>query len=126
MKLQGSYNTILPTFHLVEKWEERSTLFKRNLPLISFFLEREIITELINWVEWSLSGLRQEKDTLEKLPKAILHGDVAHHNFMRTSKGDLFLIDFHLISIGPEIADYLQYANRILPFLNWSLKNWTH
>ena len=121
MKLQGSYNTILPTFHLVEKWEERSTLFKRNLPLISFFLEREIITELFTWVEWSLSGLRQEKDTLEKLPKVILHGDVAHHNFMRTSKGDLFLIDFDLISIGPEIADYLQYANRILPFLNWSL-----
>src|SRR3954453_1360823 len=121
MKLQGSYNTILPTFHLVEKWEERSTLFKRNLPLISFFLEREIITELFTWVEWSLSGLRQEKDTLEKLPKVILHGDVAHHNFMRTSKGDLFLIDFDLISIGPEIADYLQYANRILPYLDWSL-----
>ena len=46
---------------------------------------------------------------------------MAHHNFMKTSKGELYLIDFDLISIGPEIADYLQYANRILPFLNWSL-----
>ena len=40
-----------------------------------------------------------------------------------TSKGELYLIDFDLISIGPIMADYLQYANRILPFLNWSLPN---
>ena len=120
LKLQGSYKTILPSFHLIEKWHERFALFKNNLPLISFFLEREILTELYTWVEWSLSGLRKEKDTLERFPKVILHGDVAHHNFMRTAKGDLFLIDFDLISLGPEVADYLQYANRILPFLNWS------
>ena len=111
----------MPTFHLIEKWEERFTLFKRNLPLISLFLEKEIIAELFTWAEWSLSGLRKEKDILEKWQKVILHGDVAHHNFMKTSKGELYLIDFDLISIGPEIADYLQYANRILPFLNWSL-----
>ena len=121
-KLQGSYKTILPSFHLIEKWQERFALFKRNLPMISFFLEREILRELYAWVEWSLSGIKQEKDTLEIFPKVILHGDVAHHNFLRTSKGDLFLIDFDLISLGPEIADYLQYANRILPYLNWSLK----
>jgi len=120
-KLQESYKTILPTFHLIEKWEERFTLFKKNLPLINYFLEKEIISELFTWAEWSLSGLRKEKDILEKWQKVILHGDVAHHNFMKTSKGELYLIDFDLISIGPEIADYLQYANRILPFLNWSL-----
>ena len=45
---------------------------------------------------------------------------------MRTSKGELYLIDFDLISIGPEMADYLQYANRILPFLNGHYLNWTH
>lgn len=120
-KLQESYKTILPTFDLIEKWEERFTLFKNNLPYITYFLEKEILLELFTWVEWSLSGLKNEKDLLEKWQKVILHGDVAHHNFMKTSKGELYLIDFDLISIGPEIADYLQYANRILPFLNWSL-----
>ena len=73
-KLQESYKTILPTFHLIEKWEDRFTLFKSNLPLISFFLEKEIITELFTWAEWSLSGLRKEKDILEKWQKVILHG----------------------------------------------------
>ena len=33
--------------------------------------------------------------------------------------------DFDLISVGPVMADYLQYANRILPFLNWSLPSLT-
>ena len=121
-KIQGSYKTILPSFRLIEKWHERFTLFKRNLCFISYFLQKEVITELFSWIEWCFSGLRNEQKVLEQLPKVILHGDVAHHNFIRTTKDELFLIDFDLISIGPEIADYLQYANRILPSLNWSLK----
>ena len=52
----------------------------------------------------------------------VLHGDVAHHNFLRDSKGILHLIDFDLISIGPPSLDYLQYANRILPSLDWSFE----
>jgi thiamine kinase-like enzyme len=122
-KLEGSYRTLLPSFHLIEKWQERFASFKRNLPFLSFFLPKEIITELFTWVEWSLAGLRQEKELLGSLPKVILHGDVAHHNFIRNSEGELFLIDFDLITIGPEVADYVQYANRILPFLNWSVED---
>ncbi len=111
----------MPSFRLVEKWQERFTQFKRNLSFISFFLQRDILTELFTWAEWCFLGLRNEKKEFDQLPKVVLHGDVAHHNFIRTSEEELFLIDFDLISIGTEMADYLQYANRILPFLNWSL-----
>jgi thiamine kinase-like enzyme len=121
-KLMGSYKTILPSFHLIDKWEERYQLFKNNLSGLSFFLQKEIIHELSSWAEWSLAGMKKEKNSFHQIPTVILHGDVAHHNFLRTSGDELFLIDFDLISIGPEIADYLQYANRILPFLEWSSK----
>lgn len=121
-KLVGSYKTILPFFHLIEKWEERYQQFKHNIPLLSLFLQKEIINDLTSWAEWSLAYLKQEKETLYSFPNVILHGDVAHHNFFRTSEGELLLIDFDLISIGPDITDYLQYANRILPFLHWSFQ----
>jgi thiamine kinase-like enzyme len=120
-KIQGSYKTVLPSFRLVEKWQERFNQFKINLSFISSFLERDVLTELFTWAEWCFLGLRNEKKEFDQLPKVVLHGDVAHHNFIRTSEEELFLIDFDLISIGTEMADYLQYANRILPFLNWSL-----
>lgn len=124
-KLVGRYKTILPSFHLIDKWEERYRLFEQNISLISFFLQKEVIQDLLAWAEWSITGLKQEKNSLYAFPNVILHGDVAHHNFFRTSNGELLLIDFDLISIGPVISDYLQYANRILPFLNWSLQELT-
>jgi len=121
-KLVGSYKTLLPFFHLIEKWEERFRQFKSNIPILSFFLQKEVVQDLSDWAEWSLAGIKQEKGALHLFPNVILHGDVAHHNFFRSSNGELLLIDFDLISIAPAMIDYLQYANRILPFLNWSCK----
>ncbi|MDP4172298.1 MAG: aminoglycoside phosphotransferase, partial [Bacillota bacterium] len=39
------------------------------------------------------------------------------------ASGKLTLIDFDLISLGSDTIDLVQYANRILPFLSWSLKD---
>lgn len=80
-----------------------------------------MIDEMLKWADWSLKGLDEQLCTIENEKKVILHGDVAHHNFIRNPSGTLCLIDFDLISIGYRSADYLQYANRILPYLNWSL-----
>lgn len=122
-KLVGVYKRILPTYDLQNKWHERLQLFLNNLNVLSLFIPNEIIAELISWGEWSLAGLEREKETLFQQPLVVLHGDVAHHNFIRAIDRQLYLIDFDLISIGPMMADYLQYANRILPFLNWSLQD---
>lgn len=120
-KLVDSYKQLLPIYHLQAKWQERFLLFLKNKDILSFFIPKEIWKDLVFWGEWSLKRLENEKETLLRQQAVILHGDVAHHNFIRTTSGELFLIDFDLISIGPALADYLQYANRILPFLNWSL-----
>jgi hypothetical protein len=121
-QLVGSYKRLLPVFDLQNKWKERFLLFIKNKDILSPFISWDIYSELVSWAEWSLAGIEMENNMS---PNVILHGDLAHHNFIRSKDGTLFLIDFDLISIGPEIVDYLQYANRILPFLDWSLHDLT-
>jgi len=70
--------------------------------------------------------MEKNRDFFYNEPFVILHGDVAHHNFLRDTMGKLYLIDFDLISIGPNSLDFLQYANRILPFIDWSFARLQH
>lgn len=112
----------LPHFNQFAKWRERLTLFINNLPIIKYYVQKEIINELLVWADWSLKGIQSEANFFQSGKKVILHGDVAHHNFLRASNSELQLIDFDLLSIGLPHSDYLQYANRILPYLHWSFK----
>ncbi|MDZ5470837.1 phosphotransferase (plasmid) [Bacillus sp. 31A1R] len=121
-KLVDRYHTLLGNFKLLEKWRERTGSFLNNLSVIQFFIQKEMVDEFLNWADWSLKGMEKEQGYFVKPPKSILHGDVANHNFLRSKQGDLYLIDFDLISIGGPCIDYLQYANRILPYINWSLE----
>jgi thiamine kinase-like enzyme len=120
-RLARQYETVLPRFHLYEKWTERKRQFEKNLPVIRKYLQNRIIDELLEWGNASLEGMRQENMQFgDEEPPTILHGDVAHHNYLRAKSGKLYLLDFDLISIGHESVDLLQYANRILPFIHWS------
>lgn len=117
------YQSILPEFNLHKKWLERRNQFERNSHFISHYVSNEMILEWLKWADWSLDGIIRNESTIEKEPNVILHGDVAHHNFLRGKDGKLYLIDFDLISIGPSSMDLLQYANRILPFINWNMNS---
>lgn len=119
--LSKQFELFLPRFNLLEKWQERTNLFLANIPFIRYYLKKEMLDELLVWANESLEGLRAENHSSRDENNVILHGDVAHHNFLKASTDKLYLIDFDLISIGDESADLLQYANRILPFLDWSL-----
>ncbi|MEH7354249.1 aminoglycoside phosphotransferase family protein [Neobacillus drentensis] len=119
---QYRYRTLLPKGHLKEKWRERLHIFSNNLPFLRYFMNEPFISEMISWADWSLMGMEKHGSFFRNEPFVILHGDVAHHNFLRDRKGSLHLIDFDLISIGPPSFDYLQYANRILPHIDWSFK----
>ncbi|TRZ37441.1 aminoglycoside phosphotransferase [Niallia circulans] len=119
-KLVDAYRYVLPHFNIYEKWTERSKQFKANLPVAAPFIKKELLQELTSWIDWTLYQLEKEKANLANEKKVILHGDVAHHNFIRGINGHLYLIDFDLISIGPRSMDYLQFANRILPIIGWS------
>jgi hypothetical protein len=115
------YQTILAEFNIQKKWLDRFDEFIKNTNVISKYIPNEIITEWVYWAKWSLDGINKHYSSIEKEHPVILHGDVAHHNFLRKKDGKLYLIDFDLISIGSNHMDLLQYANRILPFINWNL-----
>jgi hypothetical protein len=115
------YQTLLPYSDMLEKWSERLKSFKKYYSKITYFLNEQTVNELMDWAEWSLNGMKENESFFFKKPYVILHGDVAHHNFLRDTTGTLNLIDFDLIHIGPSCIDYLQYANRILPAIDWSM-----
>ena len=117
---EARYRRLLPKGHLIEKWTERLNVFTNNLPSLRYFINEQFFIEMHSWAKWSLEGMENNRSFFQREPTLILHGDVAHHNFLRDAKGQLNLIDFDLISIGPASFDYLQYANRILPSLDWS------
>lgn len=119
-KLKDRYVTLLPPHHQQDKWRIRTVQFKKNESILKYFIPKEIMAEYLAWADWSLSGMGETEHTKEA-NEVILHGDVAHHNFIRDDSNQLFLIDFDLISIGQKEYDYLQYANRILPTLDWEL-----
>jgi hypothetical protein len=116
---ESRYRTLLPQGDINGKWVGRLQQFINNLPILRYYIAEPYLSEIISWGQWSLSKI-DGKLRFDAEPKVILHGDVAHHNFMRNNSGKLFLIDFDLINIGPPAYDYLQYANRILPYLEWS------
>lgn len=117
------YRTLLPKAQLLKKWQERAQFFEKNHTFLHYFLKNDVLEELRNWSNWSIDGMEKNSGYFVDEPYVILHGDVAHHNFLRDSSGGLKLIDFDLISIGPECVDIIQYVNRILPSLDWSLKD---
>ncbi len=122
-KLVSRYQTVVPFFRQAEKWRERASLFLNNLPVIRYFVQKEIINELLSWADWSLKGIEEESGLFQSGRQVILHGDVAHHNFLRSRNNSLYLLDFDLIAKGTPHSDYLQYANRILPFMKWSFED---
>lgn len=121
-KLSGRYRTVLNEYNLLLKWRERAARFINNLSIVKFFLQKEILNEIMEWADFSLKGIEQEKGFLMDYDEVILHGDLAHHNFIRGLDNQLYIIDFDLITIGNPVCDYLQYCNRILPNLEWSFE----
>jgi hypothetical protein len=116
------YQSIISEFNLQKKWTERLSQFLKNVKAVSKYVPKDMILEWIHWAKWSLEGIQKNYHTVADETRVILHGDVAHHNFLRRKDGELFLIDFDLICIGSKNMDFLQYANRILPFINWDFQ----
>jgi serine/threonine protein kinase len=110
----------LPRYNLYNKWQERYRFFLYFLPFIKQKIALEKVKFIMYSADNSLKNLRRFYNFLTAETNSIIHGDVASHNFLRTDKGKLYLIDYDLIAAAPKSIDYLQYVNRILPHLGWS------
>ncbi|MET3699969.1 hypothetical protein ABID53_004354 [Bacillus oleivorans] len=124
-KVLAEGNPHFATTNYYQKWVDRFQQFKRNIHIVETLVPSPVIDDILKWGRESLKMI-EHRSPQEKNELVILHGDVAHHNFIRTENNDLFLIDFDLSSAGNPIHDYLQYANRILPFLHWDLNHLTN
>lgn len=120
-QLAPSFGNWLPKTDTSRKWQNRREEFSKNKEVVSRYISKEVIEDYILWSEYSLDGLSRNENKMDVDHHSVLHGDVAHHNFLREDSGKLFLIDFDLIGIGSPFHDLLQYANRILPFLDWKM-----
>ncbi len=122
-RLAPAYDSLLPKADTVGKWKERKEEFVANKETIQRFAGKKIFAEYERWGDSALAGLMNNERKIDEKETTVLHGDVAHHNFLRATTGELYLIDFDLISIGSPFHDLLQYANRILPFISWKLES---
>jgi serine/threonine protein kinase len=115
------WRTMLPDYHLYGKWQRCYYDFCIHLPLIEQIMEKEDIAFTMRCAEYCLSTCASYISSLAKERVVIIHGDVAAHNFLRTKKGKVYLIDYDAAAIASPGIDYLQYASRILPHLQWSV-----
>lgn len=117
-----TFQTIIPHYHLYSKWRRRYDEFYSHLSLLERIMDKEDIAWTIQHAEYCLSTFASYMPLLAEEPVAIIHGDVASHNFLRTKEeeGMIYLIDYDTVAVAPPGIDYLQYASRILPHLQWS------
>lgn len=120
-KIQHPWTEEIPQYKWLKKWKKRMMQFQYNLPYLQAFIQPYYLYTYLEWGNWALKELKSI-DLLE-FGKCITHGDVAHHNFLRGKNGIVYLIDFDLMAVSTEITDDLQYCNRILPYLSWSLSD---
>jgi len=114
-------NSLLyPFYNQQKRWEKRLKEFLSYEKSLLTTLDITILQSFIFWAKWALEGMNRNPSI--HLDTAIVHGDVAHHNFFRHKNGKLYLIDFDLASKSPIITDYLQLAIRILPYIHWDVQ----
>ncbi|HEY4552404.1 MAG TPA: phosphotransferase [Bacillaceae bacterium] len=112
----------IPVFQQIQKWEKRLDEFEAYIPSLVKTGAYPYLKEYSRWGWKALHLLRPYGSLFSEEPTCIIHGDVAHHNFIRGKDGRLYLIDYDLISIASPSIDILQLSNRVLPYLGWSLK----
>ncbi|MCA1056293.1 aminoglycoside phosphotransferase family protein [Rossellomorea aquimaris] len=117
--MEGKWLESLPKFKWLKKWKKRLIQFEHNIPFLQSFIQPYYLYTYLEWGKRTVEQL--EALNMNKKPTCVTHGDVAHHNFLRGKNGVVYMIDFDLIALSTPLMDDLQFCNRILPFIDWSL-----
>ncbi|MFK2824507.1 phosphotransferase [Bacillus sp. B190/17] len=115
-----SVSAEFPVFDQLSVWHKRLADFQQVFPELSRYFPPSILQRYAEMGAWCLNGLLVRPQKEEK--NAIIHGDVAAHNFLRSADGVLYLIDFDLAARAPAMTDYVQWVNRVLPLVDWDLE----
>ncbi|WP_053219046.1 phosphotransferase [Virgibacillus senegalensis] len=107
---------------LLFKWEHRLDKFRKTLVVFEAFGKDSLAKEIIKLTDRQLHYLQEKVDwyALEKTAVDQLswtHGDVASHNFLKSKSGEIYLLDFDLLSLAPVSYDWIQLGQRFLPYI---------
>lgn len=97
-----------PKQELHKKWQMRLVQFE----LLEQPLRQILGTDYDTLVEIARRGL--SRAVFPSMGTTLLHGDVAHHNFLLSERGDT-IIDFDLAVVGNEAEEWLLWIHRLLP-----------
>ncbi|WP_018661020.1 aminoglycoside phosphotransferase family protein [Heyndrickxia acidiproducens] len=114
--------TEFPRFFQIKKWQQRYREFAEHETELLQYMPAYYFESYLSWAETALEELEARQRVFHLPPYCITHGDVAHHNFLKGKDGKLYLIDFDLARMAPAWTDDLQFCNRILPSISWSLR----
>ncbi|RIJ64186.1 MULTISPECIES: aminoglycoside phosphotransferase family protein [unclassified Rummeliibacillus] len=109
----------LPTYDLRLKWQERLQKFMLHYTQVSVYLGADNCNQLILYAQEALAGFKHLEPL--KSEKTLLHGDIVHHNFLKSSNGKNILIDFDLASYGHPEEELIMWMHRVLPNVNYNL-----
>lgn len=121
----GIHMDVFPVRRLYSYYEQRFQNFSQLITTLPH-VQMKMFGDILEWGLYALAKLADEKrflDAMEKMAivqRMWMHGDVAHHNFLRVAEQRVVLIDFDQVSIGPKEYDELQLSQRILCSNNWN------
>lgn len=107
----------LPRQHLPRKWRARFERFLMHEQALTHYLKDDYETI----IQMAYKGLRNMQPVPMQLGEAtLLHGDVVHHNFLKTEHG-MLLIDFDLAVLGSPIDEMILWMHRALPNVDYDV-----
>lgn len=83
------------------------TLYQEIIQVTQYYLQK------MERIDWEQDEQKARKNGCWQ------HGDVAAHNFIQGDR--TYLIDFDLLACGAQLYDYIQLAQRFLPYIGWDL-----
>lgn len=108
---------MLPRTHLVRKWQTRFDRFLLNEHRLKKYLGESFQTI----AQKAYKGLTYTKEQMFQTEKGtLLHGDVVHHNFLKTKSG-MMMIDFDLATFGNASDEMILWLHRALPNVQYDL-----
>lgn len=108
--------TTLPASNLYLKWQMRLSRILAVKDLLHQHFGEDLVTYAIHQAE-----LAMDEYIHYETKHTLIHGDIAHHNFLIGKKG-IKLIDFDLASYTDPDEEWILLMQRLLPFVDYDLQ----
>lgn len=113
---------VIPQTKSLLKWQFRLQRFQQAYSQLSHYIADKDLQKIMQYGEWALYDIQKAEQNLPPSKLTLLHGDVAHHNFLIRENGDMCLIDFDMAYVGNADDEVLLWVHRVLPQMNYRVR----